>query len=185
MNEPNIDGHYSFQDWYSLPDVVRTELYDGKVRMMSIPTPMHQMVSLKLTLQIGAFLGGNTYQFFHAPIGVKLFPDRDIVVSPDALVISDIEKIGEKVILGAPDIVIEIMSPSDMNYETTEKLGLYLKSGVREYWIVCLEAKMVIVYILRNSEYSVRVHALSSGDTEIRTGILPELRINLLDVFGV
>jgi len=184
MSELPVDRYYSFENWCSLPNELRTELYDGKVSLMSMPSPAHQMLSLRLTLQVGSMLAGKSCQFFHAPIGVKLFSDRDIVVSPDALIICDKSKIGEKVIQGAPDLAVEILSTVSANYDNTEKLYLYLKAGVHEYWIISLESKMVLAYTLKNNEYVLRIYSLNAGDVEIRSGVLPELIVNLQDLFG-
>ena len=185
MSEQIFDRYYSFKEWSNLPNEIRTELYDGKIVMMSIPTPAHQMVSLRLALQVGGFLGGKPCEFFLAPIGVRLFENLDTVVSPDALIVCDKRKIGEKMIIGAPDLIVEIITPSSTNHETTEKLYLYLKAGVREYWIISVESKIVLVYLLKNNEYTLNIYSLGAGDAEIRTGVLPEAVVNLHDLFGI
>jgi Uma2 family endonuclease len=105
------------------------------------------------------------------------------VVSPDILVVCDSSKIGSKVIEGAPDFVLEIMSVSTYRYDAGEKLVLYQRAGVREYWIINVEAKSILACTLEGDEYRVRIYSLGAGDERISVSTLPGLEIHLAALF--
>jgi Uma2 family endonuclease len=121
--------------------------------------------------QFSDFLDDKTCRVILSPFDVRLFADPDLpdeetdtgthntVVEPDIIVICDRRKLNEKNAHGAPDIAIEILSPSDPAHDTKVKYNLYLKAGVREYWIVDPETEIVTVYILKDGLYNAAQYA--------------------------
>jgi Uma2 family endonuclease len=136
-------------------------------------------------MQLGGFLKGKPCKAFAAPFGVRLFPEADqnddIVVQPDIIVVCDHYKLDGKVCNGAPDLVIEILSPSTAAHDEKVKLQLYLEAGVREYWIVDPERKLVRVHTLHDGLYTVTVYG---EDDEAPVLVLPGCVIKLKDVFA-
>jgi len=110
------------------------EIVDGEVFMMASPTPGHQRLVQKVFFQLMTFFEGKPCEPFVSPVGVKL-PSGDEVI-PDLLVLCDRSKVGAKYIDGAPDLVIEVLSPSTRQRDLNRKRRLYRDNGVREYWII-------------------------------------------------
>ena len=125
--------------------------------MMPPPLTVHQAILTELLFQIKSFRNGKKFKVFPAPFGVRLFPQKDrrdnTFFEPDIVVICDEEKLDERGCNGAPDFVIEIISPSTAKYDRVYKLRKYQKAGVQEYWIVDPESKSVQVFILENGQY--------------------------------
>jgi len=133
---------YTVQDYLSWPDEERWEIVDGIAYDMSpAPNTNHQTISRNLTLTIGTFLRGKPCKLYVAPTDVIL-SDID-VVQPDVFVVCDPNKITPKNIQGAPDLAIEILSPTTSTKDRREKFELYEKYGVREYLIVDPDAQHV------------------------------------------
>ena len=151
------DHRYTYKEYCSWPDDERWELIDGVAYTMSpAPSSRHQGVSFNLSTQIGLFLQNRSCTAFSAPFDVFLpeFPIEsentiDTIVQPDISVICDSTKIIEKGCLGAPDLVVEILSPSTSKRDLNEKFQLYERSGVKEYWIVDIGNKYIRVYHLQ------------------------------------
>lgn len=131
----------------------RYELIDGDLYLMAAPKRIHQKISGALFLQLGYFLKGKSCEAYTAPFAVRLYRDAYTRVEPDIAVICDKSKLTDEGCSGAPDLIIEILSPSSQNHDRIKKYDLYLKAGVREYWIVDSDNKTVTVYILKNGEY--------------------------------
>ncbi len=139
---------YTIDDIYALPDGVRAELIDGEMHMMAPPGLTHQNIS--------AFLHNTIYSYIHskhgecvalaAPFAVFLNSDDKTYIEPDISVICDKSKLDEKGCHGAPDWVIEIVSPGSKRMDYFIKLFKYRTAGVKEYWIVDPDRKLVIVY---------------------------------------
>ena len=184
---------YTYRDYLELElePFERCELIDGEFYAMAAPNTAHQAVSMELSTQIHNFLRGKPCKVFSAPYDVILpFPSRrhqknivdmTTVVHPDISVICDRTKIIESGCLGAPDLVIEILSPGNTPVEMTRKLDLYKRAGVREYWVADPALKSVQVYILHDNEY---LPALYHESDTIPVSILPGLEINLPEVFA-
>ncbi len=150
------EGLYTYADYKTWPDDERWELINGVAYGMS-PAPKrdHQKVSIRITAQIFSQLEGKSCEVYNAPLDVKLSAlpgednnDIDIVVQPDILVVCDPDKLDDDGCNGAPDWVIEILSPSTAYKDGNEKLLLYEKYRVKEYWIIQPGAKMVFIYEL-------------------------------------
>ena len=178
------DKHYTWSDYASWDGDARYELINGMPYMMSpAPSLRHQEITLELGRQFANFLMGKPCRVFIAPCDVRLNADNgdDTVVQPDLLVVCDRSKLDEQACVGAPDMVIEILSPSSGRHDKLTKFDLYRKAGVREYWIVEPETKMIQVCVLKNGEYTIQ----SYGDTDtVSVHILEGCMINLETVFA-
>lgn len=139
---------YTIDDIYALPDGERAELIDGRIYYMAPPSTKHQMLVMDLSYQIKDFIKRNNggCEVFPAPFAVFLNGDDKNYVEPDISVICDTNKLTDKGCNGAPDWVIEIVSPSSKPMDYFTKLFKYRTAGVREYWIVDPAKEQVMVY---------------------------------------
>ncbi len=139
---------YTIADIYALPDGERAELIDGKIYYMAPPNTKHQRLAGNLFNQISNYIQSNkgTCEPFIAPFAVFLDGNDKNYVEPDISVICDKNKITDKGCNGAPDWIIEIVSPGSKSVDYFTKLFKYRTAGVREYWIVDPMKKLVIVY---------------------------------------
>lgn len=185
MADPLEVQYYTYADFLEWDEDLRAELYNGEIVMMAPPLTKHQSVSGKLFLQIGLFLEGKPCKVFHAPIGVRLFPKKDnsddTIFIPDIIVVCDPEKLDEKGCNGAPDLVIEIISPSTASYDRIKKFREYQKAGVKEYWIVDPELKSVQVCILDKGRYIVSMYEETDM---VPVSVLKECIIDLKKIFS-
>lgn len=166
------------------PDILeRWERIDGEIYDMSPPpTSEHQSIVTRLTSEIGIYLKGKTCKVFVAPFGVWLDDsDGGDYVEPDITVICDPSKILHKGCVGAPDMVIEVLSPSTVKKDKSVKLRSYRKAGVRECWIVDPLNQFVEVYLL-SDEDTVFPTVYNKDDT-VTVSVLEGLDINLRDIF--
>jgi len=129
-----------------------------------------------------AILRGKTFEVYYAPFDVRLnaYSFDDIVIQPDILVVCDKSKLDGKSVKGAPDLIIEILSPRNTRHDTVTKARLYRKAGVREYWIVDPNAKTVQICILENGKYVIHDY---NDDDIIPVYTLKGCEINLSEVF--
>jgi len=146
---------YTYEDYCTWDDDQRWELIDGVAYAMSAPTWQHQDISGSLLVQIANFLEGKPCKVFAAPFDVRLNADTfdNTVVQPDVIVICDRAKLSRTGCAGAPDMVIEILSPSTAGHDMIRKYHKYLQAGVREFWIIDPAIKVVRVCLLKDREY--------------------------------
>jgi len=144
----------SYQEWLELDlgDETRAELIDGRVYMMSTPLRRHQGVLRNMAMQLSNFLLGKQCKVYFSPFAVRLEDDTE--VQPDLVVICDPKKLTDRGCTGAPDLVVEILSPSTSHHDKHTKFMLYLRSGVPEYWIVDPEANVITAFRLNESGYT-------------------------------
>lgn len=143
------DGKYTIEDIYALPEGQRAELIDGEMYMMASPTTIHQMLLTELFYLIVNHIKSNKGECkAFTPLGIFLHDDDRTYLEPDIAVICDKKKLDNKGCHGAPDWVIEIVSPSSKKMDYAIKMAEYQKSEVREYWIVDPMKKIVTVYLL-------------------------------------
>lgn len=192
FNEPdfNYAGTYTYADYLKWTIEERLELIKGKIfRMSPGPNRMHQAISVRITNSIYNLLRGQKCQVYTAPFDVRLprksKKDEDIitVVQPDICVICDPSKLDDRGCIGAPDIVVEILSPSNNKKELKNKYEVYEESGVKEYWIVTPQERTFFRYILDNAGKFQPTHLLTEGDI-VTTPILPGLALDLEEVFA-
>jgi len=177
------DKRYTYADYESWDDENRYELIDGIAYMMSAPSMEHQSILVELSRQIANFLVGKPCRVFVAPCDVcisGLGDEDDTVVQPNIFVVCDESKVETKYCNGAPDMVIEILSPSTSKLDLFIKLKKYHKAGVREYWIADPDAKAVNVHILENGRYVINTYG--SNET-IASTVLDGCSIALSDIF--
>lgn len=148
-------GEYTLDDYLALPPERRVELIDGVFYDMAAPGSAHQILAFYLCMHLAAYVTGRNGSCMPmiSPLDVRLDCDDKTVVQPDVIVICDRSKITRAGITGAPDLVIEILSPSTRKKDMFLKLNKYLNAGVREYWMVDPERKQVIVYDFDHDDY--------------------------------
>ncbi len=155
MPLPEGKTHYTYADYLSFKGDERMEIINGEIVMItSSPTPEHQWILKKIQNQLENFLEGKPCESYPAPLDVRLFekegdtPENvDTVVQPDIIVVCDKNKFDKKGVKGAPDLAIEILSPSTHRHDCLVKFNLYQRAGVREYWIVDPKNKSVQVFL--------------------------------------
>lgn len=174
---------YTIKDIYALPDGERAELIDGQIYYMAPPNTKHQRLLSFLHLEIGNYIRKNkgTCEVFPAPFAVFLFADDKKYLEPDLSVICDRDKLDDRGCNGAPDWIIEIVSPSSRSMDYYTKLSLYRSAGVREYWIVDPMKQLVLVYDMEHASAPV-VYPFSD---KIRSNIYEDLSIDLSDLAAV
>ncbi|MBQ4464016.1 MAG: Uma2 family endonuclease [Eubacterium sp.] len=177
-------GTYTIDDYYRVPDDRRVELIDGVFYDMAAPRNIHQLLIGEIHFQIASFIKknkGSCIPFF-APADVRLDEGADdrTMVQPDIFVVCDRDKTRSKYTGGAPDLIIEVLSPSTRKKDMTKKLHKYTDAGVREYWIVDPDIGRILVYNLENdcivSMYSFGEKvpvAIYDGKLEIDFGDMP------------
>jgi Uma2 family endonuclease len=186
LDDENVS--YTYADYLGWETDNRYEIIDGEAYMMSSPSVSHQAISGELFGQFWNFLKAKPCQVFAAPLDVRLFPKDDnsdkTVVQPDLLVVCDGSKLADdKSCKGAPDMVIEILSPSNTSPALLLKFNHYLKSGVREYWIIVPETKEIQVHILEK-EAGHYISTVHSSPDALDVSVLPGLRIDFSPVWG-
>ena len=141
-------GEYTLEDYYALPDDVRAELIDGRFYIMEAPTYIHQMVLGELHLQFQQCIRTHNMPClcFLSPCDVQLDKDEKTMLQPDLIIVCNRELIQKRVCYGAPDLVVEILSPSTRKKDMAVKFTKYCGAGVREYWIIDPDNEKVIVY---------------------------------------
>lgn len=177
MNALRKEKIYTTDDIYALPDGERAELIDGKIYYMAPPSTKHQMLVMDLSYQIKDYIlrHNGACSVFPAPFAVFLNADDTNYVEPDLSIICDPHKITEKGCHGAPDWVIEIVSPGSRSMDYFTKLFKYQTSGVREYWIVDPVKQRVTVYFFEKEN----VEEYSFG-SDIPVGIYEDFSIKVL-----
>ena len=157
----------------------------GDAPGMAAPNERHQAILGELFAQLHNYLRGKPCKVYPAPFDVRLFyeedEDDDTVVQPDIVVICDKEKRGEEGCRGAPDLVVEILSPSNTAIEMERKRRLYMEAGVREYWVVDPVNKGLAVYLFSDGAITTNAYT-SSGAVSVN--VLPGLEIALGQVFA-
>ena len=184
VKEAQVDYNkrYTYSDYVKWDDDKRWELIDGVPYLMSAPSRQHQKLLGNLYIQFRPFLKGKKCKVYFAPFDVRLNADTfdNTVVQPDLIVICNHEILNNAGCAGSPDLVVEILSPSTSRYDRTLKFDIYLKAGIREYWIIDPEAKTLAVNQLSNGSYI--THLYTNEDT-VPAHVLEGLSINLAEVF--
>ena len=189
VKEPDLAfNNYSYADYLSWTMDEMVEIIKGRVFKMSpAPKRIHQKISWRLSGLLYNYLKDKKCQAFSAPFDVRL-PVKSIkneeiftVVQPDICVICDLEKLDDAGCIGAPNLIIEILSKGNNKKELKNKYEVYEESGVKEYWIIHPEEQTLLVNKLVDDKY-ISFRLLTNGD-EITTPILPGFTLNLNDVF--
>ena len=154
MPLPAKQERLTFADCLTRDEDEHIEIIGGEAFMMAPPSRIHQKINMELSRQLANYLEGKKCEVYPAPFGVRLFEqdgdspeDVDTMVEPDISVVCDRNKLDSHGCKGAPDMIIEILSPSSLRHDRLVKLNLYQRAGVREYWIVDPENKSVLVFL--------------------------------------
>jgi Uma2 family endonuclease len=194
MDPLNLDlnKRYSYADYLTWMDDVRRELFDGFIKLMTpSPSSKHQEISFNLSGIFRSFIIKKKCKGFTAPSDVR-FPkntqsqdDKQVytVLQPDLYIVCDLSKIDARGCLGAPDMIIEIVSPKNSKRDLKDKFEIYQQFGVREYWIVNPNDENVNVFVLDEKE-KFQLVGMYAEDDKIPVNIFNgDLKIDLTEVF--
>ncbi len=191
LSQLDANGVYSYLDYISWQFDQRVELIKGKIFPMAAPNRMHQDVSRNLSGLFYIFLKKQPCRFYVAPFDVRLFDRQkpntknqnfNTVVQPDICVVCDLEKLDDKGCKGAPDLMVEILSPGNSTKEMRTKKRLYEENAVKEYWIVNFDHEQVFQFVLNETGiYDAPIIYVS--DEVLVCAIFPDLKINLNEIF--
>jgi Uma2 family endonuclease len=177
------NARHTYRDYRTWPGDVRYELIDGTAYLMApAPTRVHQEYVLEIARQVANALEGKNCRPYIAPFDVRLPRSNeedeqiDTVVQPDLLVVCDPSKLDERGMRGAPDWVVEVLSPSTASHDQTLKLSAYERAGVPEVWLVHPTDRLVTVYLLEGSVYGRPTIHETVGELAVST--LSAIRIN-------
>jgi Uma2 family endonuclease len=148
-------GEYTLEDYYNIPDERRVELIDGVIYDMNAPSIYHQLVSAEIVYQMKTCKEQHGLPCFPfaAPVDVQLDRDEKTMVQPDVIIICDRNKMIRRCIYGAPEFVLEILSPSTRSKDQILKLKKYKEAGCREYWVIDIENKTVTVFMFEEENW--------------------------------
>jgi Uma2 family endonuclease len=190
INQLDLKASYTYADYLMWQFKERVELIKGKIFKMSpAPSSFHQDISGNLFFELRNFINKGSCKLYAAPFDVRLInfkestADHQIttVVQPDLCVICDRSKIDEKGCIGAPDLIIEILSPGNSKKEMDIKYDLYEENGVQEYWIVNPSEKTIAVFVLQNQKY-IGIKPLIL-DSKLQSPTFPNLKFAVKKIF--
>lgn len=188
MALPAEKEYFTYADLLAWDDRDRCEIMDGEAVLMAPPSRVHQKIVMEMSRQIANYLEGKQCEVYPAPFGVRLFEqegdtpeDVDTFVEPDITVVCDKSKLDDRGCKGAPDMIIEILSPSNARHDRFVKLSLYQRAGVREYWIVDPTEQSVQVFALENGVLN--PHAFYGPKDIAKVNVLRGCFIELEKVF--
>ncbi|WOC52354.1 restriction endonuclease [Bergeyella porcorum] len=187
INQLDLNKTYSYADYLLWRFKERVELIKGKILKMSpAPSRKHQEISRNINRVLDQYFYGQKCKLYYAPFDVRIprqsNNDKEVftVVQPDLCVVCDESKLDDKGCIGAPDLIVEILSPGNSKREMKDKFELYQESGVREYWIVDPNQESVLIYILKNGEY---IGLKPVVDDVAVSYIFPDLTVHTNDIF--
>ncbi len=146
-------GEYTLTDYYALPDDQRAELIDGVLYDMGAPSTNHQLIAGEVHRQISNYIqgkGGKCVPFI-SPVDVQLDRDEKTMVEPDVAIVCNRNQVIRRCIYGAPDFVLEVISPGTKLKDYTTKLMKYMQAGVREYWLADPDQNTILVYFFEDA----------------------------------
>lgn len=187
LNQLDLSKTYTYADYLLWQFKERVELFKGKIFAMSpAPSRVHQEVSRNINRTFDLYFYRKKCKVYYAPFDVRL-PDKSgeikSVVQPDLCVICDSNKLDDKGCIGAPNLIVEIVSPGNSKKEMKNKLNLYEEAGVEEYWIVHPTEKSIFVYFLEEGKYK-PLRPIFEGDI-FHSVIFPDLEIDTEKVFEI
>ncbi len=189
LSQLNPEARYTYADYIIWKFQERVELLKGKIMPMAAPSRYHQKISQQLSYLITKHLWQSSCEVYTAPFDVRLphfskNQNKEIitVVQPDICVICDKNKLDDRGCIGAPDLIVEILSPGNSKKEMKDKYAVYEEAGVKEYWIIHPEEKMLQRFVLNEVGKYIGLQPLVEEDY-VTTEVLLGLEINLTDVF--
>lgn len=192
ISELNLDKKYTYADYVKWTFDEAVELIKGRIFKMPAPLSNHQVSSTNFTYLFKRQLKGSSCQVYAAPFDVRLpkplsqrKSDKDIetVVQPDICVVCDLSKIDRRGCIGAPDLIVEILSKGTASKDVKVKFEVYEESGVKEYWIVSLSERFVNVFRLNEQGKYVPDNRPYVSSDNIRVGIFSDFSILVDDIF--
>jgi len=186
LDQLDLNKKYTYADYLTWQFKERVELIKGRIfKMAPAPNRRHQEISFILERLIDRFLKGRKCKIYHAPFDVQLIKDGDnTVVQPDICVICDLDKLTEQGCKGAPNLIIEILSPGNSRKELKEKFSLYQENGVNEYWIIYPLEESLIVYSL-NEEGKYIGSSPYVGEDTVHSAILEGFSVTIDEIFDL
>ncbi len=189
MPIPESKEKYTYADYLTWPEGERWEIFDGVPYMQAAPTWQHQSISSELHRQIANYLVNSPCRVFTAPFDLCI-PElnevdeeiSNVISQPDIVVICDESKLRKTGYFGTPELIIEITSPSTARKDKLIKFNKFEKAGVKEFWIVEPEQKIVTVFVLQENNRYGRPEVYAEED-KINVSIFPDLSIDLKPVF--
>ncbi len=171
--------YYTIDDVYNLPDGQRAELIDGELYMMAAPDRIHQGLVMELSFRIRSYIGSKDgdCKVYPSPFAVFLNVNNDIYLEPDISVICDKDKLTDEGCKGAPDWIIEIVSPSSRSMDYNKKLFQYRTAGVREYWIADPMRQQIMVYNFEHDTFE-----QYSFSDKVKSGIYADFEIDFSEI---
>lgn len=165
MPLPAYRGCRTAEDYWALPDDRRAELIDGALYDMAPPGLTHQTIVLKLCRVLDEYVEkhGGACRVLPAPFAVNLYADDSTYVEPDISVVCNLEKLTERCCLGAPDLVVEVVSPASRRMDYLTKADRYARAGVREYWIVDPATAQTAVYRYEQGDVTPTFYPFADG----------------------
>jgi Uma2 family endonuclease len=188
ISQLDLRKQYTYADYLAWEITERLELIKGWIARMAAPNRVHQTISMRMTGQLLRFFERHPCNFFAAPFDVRLprtgNGDKQIytVVQPDLCVICDDKKLDKRGCIGAPDLVVEILSPGNSKKEMREKYDVYEESGIKEYWLVNPTEKTVVIYHLNDQQKYIGTRHYTDEDM-MPSVIFPELVMDLAKIF--
>ncbi|WP_243718065.1 Uma2 family endonuclease [Pedobacter changchengzhani] len=190
FNDIDASLSYSYANYLNWLFDDRIELIKGKIFKMSpAPSRVHQKISIRILNPLVNFLKGEVCEVYSAPFDVR-FPkeskaDKDVftVLQPDICVVCDKNKLDDRGCIGAPDIVVEILSPGNTKMELLHKYKVYEEFGVKEYWVVSQSDQNILIYTL-NGLGKFEPSKQFTLSEKITSSVLPGFELKLDDVFG-
>ncbi len=188
FDQLDLNEVYSYADYLTWKFKERVELFKGKILAMSpAPSRQHQVISLNLSFELQKYLQRSPCQVFYAPFDVRLQRQKEntevhTVVQPDICVVCDATKLDDKGCVGAPELVIEILSPGNSRKEMNQKFSLYEEAGVLEYWLVQPLDECLFQYILQNDQF-VTHKPFTTGDT-LKSQAIQGFEMRISDIFA-
>lgn len=190
FSQLDLNKTYTYADYLTWRFNERLELIKGWVYKMSpAPRRTHQRIETSLSSQLWRYFEHKKCEVYQSPFDVRLIKnkgqsDHEIttVVQPDISVICDPEKLDDRGCIGAPDLIIEVLSPSTMKKDYYEKFNLYEENKVKEYWLVNPEGRSLQIFHLENGKYQ-EFETLEEKEETITSNLFPELQIPMVSVF--
>jgi Uma2 family endonuclease len=191
LNQLDPKAHYTYADYLLWSFQERVELIKGYVRQMAAPNMRHQRISGDIFFALRGRLQRDTCDVFAAPFDVRLpltshrvKGDKiDTVVQPDLCVICDKSKLDERGCLGAPDLMVEILSPGNSKKEMREKYELYQEAGVKEYWVIDPEHDIVLQYVLHEKDQKYHSSRPLTDEDTLKSAVLSGFELELKQLF--
>lgn len=183
---PSKNKIYTYKDYLTFPDDERVEIIEGKLYNMASPSVVHQSLSMEISYSLKHYIKSNNgdCKVFTAPFDIVLKNDDEEVeessnvVIPDISVICDNNKLSDgKKCVGSPNMIVEIVSPSNSGHDYVTKLNLYQKYKVKEYWIINPKVKKIFVYFLGENGFYDLVNSYTFND-KVKVNIYDDLEID-------